>query len=285
MYRFLYLFLVALLQLTSLHSAPLKLSVCSIFHNEDRFLKDWIDFHLAMGVQRFYLYNHQSSDNFKEVLQPYIDKRQVKLIDWDYSYEDVSQWNDIQCGAYNDCLKRFGRSSQWIAFIDTDEYVYSPKSVKIPKILKKFKSFAAVSANWVFYGTSNIYKLDPKIPLIRQLVLRHNDGGDPNHHVKSIVQPSKVIAFRNPHFAELKPNQLQVTENKESFIGPFSNTLSVKMLRINHYWTRDRLFFEEEKMKRYRSWSKKPDAAPFDVSALSQVRDDAIYKVYKRLKK
>ena len=59
-----------------------RVSLCLIFKNEAPFLKEWLDYHLTVGVEHFYLYNNSSDDDFKRVLEPYIKKGTVALIDW-----------------------------------------------------------------------------------------------------------------------------------------------------------------------------------------------------------
>ena len=49
------------------------LAVVAIMKNEAPYVKEWLDYHLAAGVNHFYIYDNESPDNFKEVLQPYID--------------------------------------------------------------------------------------------------------------------------------------------------------------------------------------------------------------------
>ena len=44
---------------------PYQLSVIAIFQNEDRFLKEWLDFYRVLGVDHFYLFNNLSEDNYQ----------------------------------------------------------------------------------------------------------------------------------------------------------------------------------------------------------------------------
>ena len=58
------------------------LAVVAIFKEEGRYLKEWLDYHLLAGVEHFYLYNNDSSDDYAEVLAPYVEKNLVTLTDW-----------------------------------------------------------------------------------------------------------------------------------------------------------------------------------------------------------
>ncbi len=54
---------------------PTRLAICAIFKNEAPWLKEWITYHhSALGVNTFYLYNNDSTDSFKETLQPFVDQ-------------------------------------------------------------------------------------------------------------------------------------------------------------------------------------------------------------------
>ena len=72
-----------------------------------------------MGVERFFLYNNNSVDDHREVLAPYLDDGSVTIHDW-------PQW-PAHVQTYDDCLKRHREDSRWIAFIDLDEFLFSPR--------------------------------------------------------------------------------------------------------------------------------------------------------------
>ena len=91
------------------------LSVCAIFKNEGPILKEWIEYHLLVGVDHFFLYNNFSDDNYREILAPYIERGIVDLIDW-----PVPQG---QFPAYEDCWQKFRETTRWIALIDLNEFL------------------------------------------------------------------------------------------------------------------------------------------------------------------
>ncbi|MBR0260666.1 MAG: glycosyltransferase family 2 protein [Selenomonadaceae bacterium] len=39
------------------------LAIVAILKNEGRYLKEWLDYHLSAGVDHFYLYDNDSTDN------------------------------------------------------------------------------------------------------------------------------------------------------------------------------------------------------------------------------
>lgn len=82
------------------------LSICAIFRDEAPYLKEWIEFHRMLGVQHFYLCSHNSIDNYKDVLKPYIRKGIVELKEiWtDPNADIVSFTFNFQLPWYNECL-------------------------------------------------------------------------------------------------------------------------------------------------------------------------------------
>ena len=121
-------------------------SICAIFKNESQYLKEWIEYHLLIGVDHFYLYNNNSEDNYIEVLADYIKKGSVTLIDWPY--------NQAQMQAYCDCIEKYKSDSNWIGFIDIDEFVVPRKQNSIYDVMEKYKIFPAIVFYWRLFGTS-----------------------------------------------------------------------------------------------------------------------------------
>jgi len=60
------------------------LSVVAVLKDERPNLQEWLDFHLSVGVEHFYLYDNGSSDGSAEVLYPYIESGKVT-----YSYNTM----------------------------------------------------------------------------------------------------------------------------------------------------------------------------------------------------
>lgn len=225
--------------------------VCAIFHNESRFLKEWVDHYIEEGVDKIYLYNNNSDDDYLKVLSKYIKVNIVCLRDWPYTFKDISEWNDIQCRSYMDCIRNVKGVYKWCIFVDTDEFLFSPTGKSIKETLKSYEEYDQIGACWVFYGTSNIQRLPDGERLKDNMVYRSKDV---NNHVKSIVRPEKVVTCVNPHFFIVYDPSKTVNENQECMSGAFTNP-SAGILRINHYWTRDRNFFYNEKLRRQKVWS------------------------------
>ncbi len=55
------------------HTIPkFQLAICAIAKNEGPYFKEWIEWHLAHGVDQFFIYDNESTDDTKDILEPYI---------------------------------------------------------------------------------------------------------------------------------------------------------------------------------------------------------------------
>ncbi len=130
-----------------------KISICAIFRDEAVYLKEWIEYHKMIGIEHFYMYNNFSADNYKSILQPYISNGEIDLIDWPYPQGQMS--------AYKDCIEKFRDESQWIGFIDLDEFVVPLKDHNIYSFLQRFeKNCGSVLIYWKMFGTSGLRDRD-----------------------------------------------------------------------------------------------------------------------------
>lgn len=228
------------------------ISICMVFRDEAPYLKEWIEYHRLIGVQHFYLCSHNSKDNYKEVLKPYIRKRIVELKELiDNPNETIVDFTTkVQVSFYNECLNKARKESRWLACLDSDEFLVPVQNMSLIDFLKDYEEFGGVVANWHMFGTSYIDHLNPNKLMIEQLIRCGPVDIEINYHVKSIVKPTRVIEFVNPHYANYVIGYTQVNANKEPFAGPFSPYVSLDRLKINHYWTRDEFYFWNQKVPR-----------------------------------
>ena len=92
------------------------LSITAILKNEAPYIKEWIEYHKMLGVERFYLYDNESEDNLQDVLQPYINSGLV--------YYHSIKGKCVQFLAYRDAVYKYKDQTTWMAFIDIDEFIF-----------------------------------------------------------------------------------------------------------------------------------------------------------------
>jgi hypothetical protein len=206
-----------------------ELAVCAIFRNEGRYLDEWIDFHRSQGAERFYLYDNRSTDR------------------WISRSDDVEvqAWPDRpgQLSAYSHCLETHWRDTRWMAFLDVDEFLFSPTGRPLPEILSGFRWVAGVCASWRVYGTSG--HEEPVTSVIDSYLWRAREDHPLNRHVKSVVRPRLTLPWpQTPHV--FRHHGRAVDENGIRVTGPLRHPPTAKLLRINHYITRSRSEWESK---------------------------------------
>lgn len=271
-----------------------EVAICTIFRNESSYLKEWIEFHKLVGVSRFYLYNNLSIDDYLVTLAPYILNGDVILTEWPYESSNVVEWNVIQGSAFSDGLEKAKKDKvQWLAFLDSDEFLMPVQTRSLIKAIRDIvganPQVAAIGVNWQMYGTSWVPKIPADKTLIESLRYKAEVDYSENIHIKSIVRPELIVIkdHPNPHFFERLPGFFQVTENMQSFEGPFSPFVSVNKLKINHYWSRDEDFFYNVKLGRRETWNEATQNQLTRVENINKLVDenDVVLRFVKPLRK
>jgi len=267
---------------------PYQVSIIAIFQNEDRFLKEWLDFHRLLGVEHFYLFNHLSNDRYREVLDPYIQAGIIELYDWPYPSEEGNQddWTKIQSAAYRQGLDLARNKSKWVALLDTDEFLYPASGDTLTEFLKNYEECSGILVNWQVFGTSEVQRIPDNQLMIETLLLQTPAQMEVNTYCKSIVRPEKVKYCREPHSMVHYPWSYSVDPEKWIFRWKFhkSHPVKIEQIRINHYWSRDEEFFHSRKLARYGNWGVLRNACIQRNNEANQIKNSDILIWVPRLK-
>ncbi len=185
------------------------LAVCAIFKNEAPYLPEWIEFHRLVGVERFIFYDNASSDSSREALEPWMGTGVVSVADCSIPLGEGGQsW------AYADALRRARGRTRWLAFIDLDEFLYSPTGRPLPDVLRDYEQHPGVVVNWQVYGSSGQVAANDGL-VIERFVSRARTAWVRNRRVKSIVDPQRAVQPIGPHFFAYEDGALAVTEDHQ----------------------------------------------------------------------
>jgi hypothetical protein len=220
------------------------LAACAIYRDEARYLREWIEFHRLVGVERFFLYANLCADEHEQVLAPYVAADIAEVTDWPRHPGQIS--------AYDDALKRHAHAARWIAFIDVDEFLFSPTLRPLPEVLRDYERWPGVAVNQAMFGTSG--HPSPPPGLVIESYLRRTDDPRFNCITKCVVDPRRVRAFCKPTFFKYWEGET-VDENHRPVGGPpwgLTDAVSFDVLRINHYTTRSELEYRD---KPVRGWT------------------------------
>ena len=221
-------------------SDPVYLSVCAIYRDEAPYLREWIEFHRLVGVERFYLYDNNSVDDHREQLAPYVDEGIVVPHDWPLS--------PGQLQAYEHALGAYREESRWIAFLDLDEFLFSPEKRPLPEVLAGYERWPALGANWAVFGASG-HETKPPGLVIESYVWRCRQSQDGNRMIKSIVDPRRAVECRDPHHFRYLDDALAVDENEQPIRYARTPSGSWRHIRVNHYFTKSEQEFRAKLAK------------------------------------
>ncbi|MDL2319590.1 glycosyltransferase family 92 protein [Alistipes sp. OttesenSCG-928-B03] len=254
-----------------------KLTLCAAAKNEAPYLAEWIEYHKMMGVERFYIYDNESDDNTKEVLQAYIDSGLVE-----YRFMPGKK---MQLAIYEDCLERHRFDSQWIAFIDIDEFIVPFKHTTITDFLKEYEDFSAVQINWLCYGSAGQRERTPGLVIER--FRDHAAEDDPqNRRVKSIVQPARVVNFSGAHeCVRLTGKTVDPHKKTVNKICKELPPAGLDIIRVNHYAVKSYEEFQAKKARGRARFAGVRDDSYFTNFDLNDVKDDPAMDKYVALVK
>jgi hypothetical protein len=258
---------------------PHELAIAAIMKNEGPYLREWIEYHKLVGVEKFYLYDNESTDNTKEVLAPYIQNGTVE-----YTYFHGKGFL-TQTKAYANAVRRFKNKVKWLAVIDLDEFIVPVSKPKIIDVVNEFqdklwktkrKRLFGFSIHWVLYGYGG-HREKPDGLVIENF----RKSGGANVCIKTISNPRAAfflspLSLHTPIYLDLA---FGFTETAEGF--PWSATISVNTIRVNHYFTKS---YEEyvQKLLRNKAWLPvhyRFDIPEYDPNYSSQY-DDPIMDKY-----
>jgi len=222
------------------NAAPGKgVALCCRIRDEARYLTELIEYYMAAGIDHFFFYEKLSTDNYRELLAPFIARGVVTLAD---HWPEETMSPSAECDCVLKCVGRF----EWIGFIDADEFVVIKDGRSIGEFLADFKEYPAVALHWNIFG-SNGHKTRPDGPVIKEYSRRERE---PNMHVKCFVRPERVANYRNSHSWYYLGMQRAVNENGKAVYGSVSFPPTAANAWINHYHHKsDEDYFEKAARK------------------------------------
>jgi glycosyltransferase involved in cell wall biosynthesis len=232
-----------------------QVTMASMFRNTAPYLKEWIDYHLTVGVEHFWLYNDGSTDNFEEVVRPYKEQGLVDVYEW---YDSNPDWVPRQIAAFQDAISRAKGTSKWIALIDQDEFIVPLQEGTIAECMDKhFLNEVAVYMNWRNFGT-NEQVLTSQQNLLSHLLASSNKNHSRNCVGKTIFRPEYAEIHRmwSPHFCSLKQGAYYVNGSGGKTIKAVGDDLITdgkhhsNFIRVNHYAFRDEGYFRSVRLPR-----------------------------------
>ena len=222
---------------------PLRTNValCAIVRNENRYLREWIEWHKGLGIERFFIYDngHGNDENPRDVIG---DDPQVVIFDW------RDRDGNTQCEAYDECYREHGSEFAWIGFIDIDEFVRS--EMPLPDVLDTLQA-DVVAFSWRMMTDNGLVHYDDR-PVQERFTQPAEDLKPETQFVKSFVRGGiEGLSFDKdphmPHHPALEVVNPDGGNAPQCSVG----TGSREVAWIDHHFTKTA---EEFAQKVSRSW-------------------------------
>lgn len=91
------------------------IAICAVLDERPADLLEWIAYHRAIGIEKFYIYDRDEVGALRQTLQPLLVSAIVELIPWPSPFQRNT--------AYDDFADRHRHGWTWIIFVDPGSYI------------------------------------------------------------------------------------------------------------------------------------------------------------------
>lgn len=215
-------------------------SICLIIKDENEYINEWLDWHIKIGFEHFFICDNESKIPIREsVIEKYIPF--CTFID----YPTIDGNTQVAC--YNYILDNYGALTNWIAFIDTDEFIRIIDGRDINSFLKDYDKYDGLYIQWITYNANKIIKKDAR-PQREKFTSIINKKPSLTTG-KSIVRPSRLTAMGSHFPSGILKNYNVVDSNFHKMKDAYAQFSKNNKIFVDHYFTRS---YEEWLEKRAR---------------------------------
>jgi glycosyltransferase involved in cell wall biosynthesis len=225
----------------------MKSAICLIVRNEARDIAEWIAFHAVIGFDTQIIFDNRSDDATAMIIKAAAKQYDIRYHFWG----NMSQRSQVL--AYEAACEAYKLEFDWIAFVDSDEFVMPGDDVRINEFLGRFAEYSGIALPWAIYG-ANGHENFPQALVLESFTRRAPGDFFPARHVKSIIRPGFAQRCMNPHCFDLRGHRLgsycdvggrimqwwTVPETGGIVPGLSKHEPAYGGWRINHYFTRSR---------------------------------------------
>lgn len=162
-------------------SRPPWAALCAVMRDEDRYIDEWVDYHLAIGFEHIYIYDSHPNYTLHTWYQNRIQSEYITMMDSNTTTTTTTTTNitsttssrihltnrilpdqgKVQEIVYGECLETLRELSdppKWVMVLDGDEFLVIRDYDKYPSVIEFFSEHViegSVQINWIVLGTSN----------------------------------------------------------------------------------------------------------------------------------
>lgn len=237
-------------------------SVMAILKNEAPNMEEWLCHHMAIGVDHFFLYDNGSTDELHDVLKPYADHGVVTTI--------YFPMRGLQRDANNHVVRFFGDTTEWIAYVDIDEFLVPEHDESISDVMARYPDAEQVLVSRKEFCYSGLRT--PVEGLVTETYREYSERvprmGTSEVLAKPIIRPRGVARVGIHNALTVHGRTVNTAGEPTSEEASVIEDPSYANLQMNHYFTKS---WQEFQAKRTRATTSThafqlPDV-PFDIPA------------------
>jgi glycosyltransferase involved in cell wall biosynthesis len=270
----------------------MKSAVCLIVRDEARDIQEWIAFHALAGFDTQIIFDNGSTDGTAARTRAAAAQYDIRFHDW----ENRSAGSQVL--AYQAACEAYRLEFDWMAFIDSDEFLVTPDGEPVNDFLARFEGWSAIAVNWAVYG-SNFHDSAPDGLVVENFTRRAEADFFPARHVKSIIRPHLAQSCPNPHYFAMREDidghycdargQYMLWVRAPEVEGGVLHGVSraapdYTLCRVNHYFTRSRAHWLAKLARGYPSDFVIRKMAEFDTYDRNEVADPIAMRNLETLK-
>jgi len=230
----------------------LKVCVCTLGKDENRYIKEFVEFYKNYSVDKIYLYDNNdiNGERFDDIIGESIKNGFVEIIDW-RGVKGTSTYYGIM----DSCYQTYHDMYDWLIFYELDEFLYLKDYQNIKPYLNqnKFNQCQSIQLNWVHMSDNNQIYYENK-PLFERFPERGKNVVKNKYNkicfVKTIIRGHlKNINITHNHLLSKSVNACNGFGRKSNLNGIMSLKPDYEYYYIKHYYGKSVQEFVE-KIKR-----------------------------------
>jgi len=235
-------------------------SVMAILKDEAPNMEEWLCHHMAIGVDHFFLYDNGSTDELHEVLKPYADHGVVTTV--------YFPMRGLQRDANNHVVRFFGDTSEWIAYVDIDEFLVPERDESMADVMARYPDAEQVLVSRKEFCYSG--HRTPVEGLVTEAYREYSQQvprmGTREILAKPIIRPRGVARVGIHNAFTMHGRTVNTAGEPTSEQATVIEDPSYANLQMNHYFTKSRQEFQAKRTRATTSTHafQLPDV-PFDI--------------------
>jgi hypothetical protein len=130
-----------------------NVAICAVIKDEHQYLSEWIEYHLALGIDAIYLYEDEGSESHYDICSKYDNVFLTGLADF---IGEIHTHTNKQLRLYNKFLLDFRSIVDYVFFIDLDEFVAFEEGFTLEDLVKKCSISGALLIPWKIYSANGL---------------------------------------------------------------------------------------------------------------------------------